>query len=270
MSNSDLYQGERSEKIDAERLAQKKTPATKRARNRDSIMADPVVRAMAFIALGLIVLYLVAVVSALLTGILGSAEPRTQLERDMQYYEQKVKEDPSNTANWRQYAFTLIAAKQYSRADAVIGRAEKSVDDTATADVAIARAQLQFEQKHYDKCIETCDAIQQSLDEYYQEQRKTPGTPIYLGAPVSENYYSSLLLEAESFGAKNEPEQAIECLDEFLKDKPRASDVLTRRGAFKAEAGDTAGAEADYREALKYLPGDPAALNGLKAIGVEQ
>jgi beta-phosphoglucomutase-like phosphatase (HAD superfamily) len=58
--------------------------------------------------------------------------------------------------------------------------------------------------------------------------------------------------------------------DEYLEERPTAADILVRRGYLRIENGDTKGAEADFRSALKFLPNDPAALDGLKQIGVEE
>jgi len=276
MSESDLHETEPSAQTALEDgpqgdapVASPGTPAGVGKKGK-SIMADSVVRRLTFLALALVVLYLVAVASALLTGILGGEKPRTMLERDIQYYEQKAMQTPNDATMWQEYVSALITAKQYAQAADVLDRAQAAVEETGTASISTARAQLQFAKGDYDEAIETCNSIQLMLKDYYSAQRKTPGTPEYLGAPVSDNYYDSLVIEAESYAAKGDDEAALACLDEYLKDRPRAADVLIRRGDLRADVGNTAGAEEDYREALRYLPGDAAALDGLKRIGAEQ
>lgn len=276
MSDDDLYQSPTGRETQETREGSEVEPVVEPkaipqpVRKRRSVFADPVVRAMAFFAFGLVVLYLVTVISALLTGIIGSSEPRTQLERDVQLYERLTRQNPKDVSAWQQYAFTLIEGERYSTAEEVLGRAQQSVSESSTMGFTTARAQLEFKRQSYDAAIKQCDVVQAKLTAYYQAQRTKPGTPEYLGAPVNENYYTSLVIEAEARAAKKDIDGAIKTLDIILKDQPRAADVLSRRGDLKATAGDKKGAEADFREALKYLPDDPAALAGLKKIGVEK
>ncbi len=63
--------------------------------------------------------------------------------------------------------------------------------------------------------------------------------------------------------------RAIEQYTTFLYYQPTAANIYVRRGDVKADAGDSAGAEADYREALRFVADDQAALAGLKKIGAE-
>jgi hypothetical protein len=51
---------------------------------------------------------------------------------------------------------------------------------------------------------------------------------------------------------------------------PTASDVFVDRGYAKIELKDNAGAEKDFRTALRFVPYDQQAKDGLKKIGVAQ
>lgn len=239
-------------------------------KKRKSIFRDPVVRALTYVAAGLVVLYLVAVVSALLTGVLGSSEPRTKLERDIQYYQGLAMQDPSNTANWKAYIEALIADRQYVKAQDVIDQATAAVDQTASQDILFSQARLHFATGDLEASIETCDEVRANLKTYYDAAKARTGSPESRGKEINENYWIALLVKAEALHDSGDSAGALACLDEYLVEWPTAADVFVRRGGIRAQQGDRAGAEADYREALKYLPGDEAALAGLQEIGVEQ
>lgn len=244
-----------------------KKPARRRKR---SIFQDPVVRTMTFVALGLVVLYLITVASALVMGILGSTEPRTAVERDVQLYEAQAMQNPQNTAIWLEYITALIESEQYLKAQDVIDRATAALDQSKTQDIAVAQAQLYFAQGRFDECIELADQIRETLKTNYDEAKKDTDSPEYKGAPIDDSYYLALIVKAEAQVELGDDEGALESLTLYLDDNPTAADVFVRRGDLRATLGDTAGAEADFREALRFIPDDAAALEGLKKIGVER
>ena len=63
---------------------------------------------------------------------------------------------------------------------------------------------------------------------------------------------------------------AVAAFDIYIRENRTASDILIDRGNAKAELKDKAGAEKDFREALRYVPYDEEAKAGLKRIGVAQ
>jgi Flp pilus assembly protein TadD len=56
----------------------------------------------------------------------------------------------------------------------------------------------------------------------------------------------------------------------YIAKHASAADILVDRGNAKIGMGDKAGAEKDFREALRYVPYDEEAKAGLKKIGVAQ
>jgi len=74
-------------------------------------------------------------------------------------------------------------------------------------------------------------------------------------------------LKADSYEGLGDWEKVIAELDSYLKEYPRASDILIDRGNAKIQMKDIAGAEKDFREALRFVPDDKEALDGLKKIG---
>jgi hypothetical protein len=224
---------------------------------------------MAGFAVLLVVLYLVTVISALLMGILNPTEPRTRAERDIRYYEMLTAQSPKDTSLWKSYVNALMSTKQYLKAQDVIDRASKAIDQKETQDFLAAQAELYLATKKYDQAITTADEVRAKLKSFHDKAKKTPGTAEAKGLEINENYWDALLVKSEAQAATGDKKAAIKSLDTYIKEKYTASDALVRRGLLKAETGDKAGAETDFRTALKFIPNDPAALAGLKKIGAK-
>jgi len=247
-----------------------KAPAKGSAKKKKSIWADPVVRALAVVASGLVILYLATIVGAFFMGVIGSTEPKTALERDLQNFQGTAMQSPNDPVAWREYALVLIRDKQYRKAQDVIDKATKAVDQSAGQELLLAQAQLQLSQKDYDEAIKTSDEVRKKLKAYYDKMVKKTGSPEALGREINENYWAALFVKAQAQRELKQNDAALKSLDEYLKQKPTAADVLVQRGELRAEAGNKEGAEADFKQALIFLPQDKAALEGLKKIGAEQ
>ncbi|MGE5531919.1 MAG: tetratricopeptide repeat protein [Bacteroidota bacterium] len=242
-------------------------PAPKRQGR--SIFADPIVRGLAIFAVVLVVLYLVAILSALLMGLMNPTQPRTSVERDIAIYEQEAMATPQDTGVWRKYIVALIQNGQYGKAQQVIDQAKKAIDQKSTQDIATAQVQLDFERKQYDKVVKESDQVRKDLKTWYDRQKKEKGSPAAMGEPISFNYSAVLLLKAEALVKLNRPKDAIKALNDYLKDNKTDSAVLVRRGQLRADNGDKQGGIADLKQALKYIPGDKETLDELKKIGAK-
>lgn len=241
-----------------------------RTTRRASIFRDPVVRVLAWGALGLVVLYLVAIVSALVLGVLGSTAPRTVVERNARVYEAMVQESPDDVTGWRRYIGVLIETGQTAAAQDAIDRALQTVDETESQEISAAQAELYFNTGRYEEAIEIADQVRSRLLSYYEQAKAQPDSPESRGAEIHENYWAVVLMKAEAYVKLGDTSSAIAQLDEYLAERPTSADILIRRGYLKIDIGDNAGAEADFRSALQYLPGDEAALEGLERIGVDE
>ena len=240
------------------------------APTRPSMFADPVVRRMAFVAIGLVVLVLATVVGALLTGVFAPSGPRTLAEKELTTGAEAIRQGSTDPAVWGTYIAALVNAGQYSRAGNVIEDARASIDDSGTAEIPIGEARLRTAQGDYEQAIESADEAMEVLDADL-EARLAAGGLIRQRAEISghhENYYVAVLLKAYAFVALGEWEQAIENFDVYIERNPGAADILVDRGNAKVEIDDVAGAEADFRQALRFIPGSEEALAGLERIGV--
>lgn len=237
---------------------------------RSGVFRDPVVRVMSYAALGLVIAFLVTVVSALLTGVLAPSGPRTALERETAVSGTAVREGSTDAAVWGRYIAALTATGQYSRARGLIGEARASLDDSATAEFTLAEARLYAAQKQHDRAIEAADAAMKQISEHHEKEIAAGGSRArsaeLKGLP--ENYWSAVLVKAYAYRDLGEWDNAVEQFDIFLDQTPTAADILIDRGLTKIEAGDDTGAEVDLRAAMQFLPDDPDALEGLASIGV--
>ncbi len=89
-------------------------------------------------------------------------------------------------------------------------------------------------------------------------------------AGTDADYYNAALVKAYALVELSRWKDAVAAFDIYIRMNPTASDILIDRGNAKAELNDKAGAEKDFRAALRFVPYDQEAKAGLKRIGVAQ
>lgn len=241
-------------------------------RPRSRMMNDPVVRRMAYLAAGLVIVFLLVVVTALLTGVATPSGPRTLAEREVAVAGAAVQAGSTDTAVWGQYIAALIADKQYGRAKDFIAQGRESLDDSKTAEFSLAEARLYSAQKQYKKAIEAAEKTKKQVKDAF-DARIAQGGMAKKAAElegISSNYYDAILVEAGAYRSLEDWANAIAQYDLYIEGNGGASDILVDRANVKIESGDIAGAEKDFNEALRFVPDDPEALAGLKKIGVSK
>jgi tetratricopeptide (TPR) repeat protein len=245
---------------------------------RPSMWDDRRVRTLAIVATVIAILYLATIVSLLYYGFLGgTGGPRSALERDVMVAESIVRsEEASATAEqWQDYVSALIADSQYATAQRVISEVNANglVDQSRGANMLYCAARLQRAQGSPEQALDTFTEVMAVTDEAFRAELERPddGGPNWAVAEGRHgNYYLSALAKAAIHEELGQWDGAIEMLDIFLEGNPLAAGVIADRGRMKAQAGDIAGAEADYREALRYVPDLEDALQGLRDIGVDE
>lgn len=246
-------------------------PARRAAKRGPSGMfRDPVVRGMSYAAVGIVILFLVTVISALLTGVLAPSGPRTLAEREAAVAGAAVRAGSADTAVWGQYISSLIAQGQYARAKSVIADGRASIEDSATAEFTLAEARLYSAQGQYEQAVEMADVAMAQMKDYHETLLASGGSTARAAKldGLPDNYYSALLVKAYALRDLGRYEDAVEVFDLYIEDNPTAADILIDRGMARIETGDTTGAEEDFRSALQFLPDSPEALAGLERIGV--
>lgn len=246
--------------------------APQAAPRRAGIMADPLVRRMVYASVGLVILFLVAVLSVLATGVIAPTGPRTLAEKEIAVGRAAVSEGTTDTAVWGGYIAALVNNGDYSRARRVIQDGRASVSESSTAEFTLGEARLLNAQGDYQGAIEAADEVMTILDADL-EARIAAGGLVKDRALISgqhENYFVAALLKAYAYESLGEWEQAIESFDIYIERNKGAADILVDRAEAKIEAGDIEGAEEDYRTSLKFIPDNEEALAGLDKIGAER
>lgn len=245
----------------------------KKAANRRSMFKDPVVRRMGFVAGGLVIFYLMVIVSALVMGMLNTKLPKTAAERDLTLARTRVESGSTSERDWATYAQALMDARQYGRAQAIIDQAKRAkLADPRQRHLDLAQTRLYFAEGKYDQTIKAADAGMQVLKKQLKADKvayqKTKKTTTLLALGYGENYYSMLAMKGMALEKLGKDKDVLKVINEYLEYKPRASDMLEWRGDVYVRLGEKSKAEADYKEARRYLGLDTKGIDAkLEKLG---
>lgn len=244
-------------------------------RRKRSMWEDPVVRAMGWTGAIVFVGFLLTIVMAMYFGFVGTdVGPRTAAERDLAGWASAVQQPGATADQYQSYVLALIGDKQFDKARAVIDEvdANEEIDQSRGFQMLFVLGELQSAQGDYDDALKTHEDVMEKTDAAYEKELEEGGEfqNWALASGRHDNYYLSALARGKIFRERNELESALEMFDIFLAENPRDAELLVDRGEMRAETGDTAGAEADFREALRFIADHERALAGLKKIGVEK
>lgn len=265
--------GAKSPDAKSGRGASKKKTGPSRPPQRPKRTSDPVIRVLLWGIAAVVVIWMVSMLSAMIFGLLTPpAAPRTAAERDLMALTSTVKSGKANTQTYSQYVAVLISAGQLSKAQQSLDQAlknaktDKSYLYARQADLALARKDYQAATKAADKAMAEAE---KELKAFMAENVKNNRNK-YAGAKIPTSYTDAALAKAEALAASEKNKDAIKAFDLYLKQSPTDSDILVQRAQVKIKVGDTKGATADFRTALKYIPDYQAALDGLKQIGASR
>lgn len=202
-------------------------------------------RGPVYALLALVTLLLVAVIVLLLGGDLFDQEPRTDLDRDYQQLTQALADNPDNPAILMTLAeVEFLMGKQGDALDRAAHAAELAPD---VSGIPMRYAQLLVQAERYEDALEWIDREIALLDEQKSAEAK--------------------FVKAQILWNLGEQDEAIELLGAALEIGYTAADMRIIYGNWLAEAGRADEAIEQYREALRYLPGDERAIQGLEALG---
>ena len=265
MSDSELLPGENR----PEEAPPAKAPAVPKKR-KASMFDDPMVRMMAWIAGGLVVLYAAGMIAAVFFGVIGSPAPRTAMERDIYTNEAAINEGSKDPVIWAEYVAALMRDGQLAKAQVFIDRGLKTVDQSRGADLTIQQARLYILKKDYQSAIKTVDEalaiIQKKYD--FEMTKKDPTESRAFG--LDKNYYEAVLIKAGAYRALGDNANALTAFSLYLKNNSGDVDVLIDRARLRVKMGDKAGAITDYKAALSFIPDDKRALTELQQIGASK
>jgi tetratricopeptide (TPR) repeat protein len=228
---------------------------------------------MAYIAFGLVIIFLATLVGALFTGVISSSNRsvRTAAERQVQIASSALSSPNATGAEWGPYIEALIAAGDLRQASAALRTARGSTEASVTPVLDLAEARLQYAKGRYEQAVAMAEASMKGYEERRDKRVEAAGDAATASdlTPASE-YFDAALVKGYSCVELKRWKDAIAMFDLYIERVNTASDVLIDRGNAKAELGDKAGAEADFREALRFVPYDEEAKAGLKRIGAAQ
>ena len=244
-------------------------PQPKARKKKRSMFDDPVVRAMALGAMGIVIVFLLGVVGVLLSGIAAPTGPRTLSEVELTNARVSVRSGNADSSAWGNYVAVLISDGRLSEAQNALNDAKGSTTDSRTADFAVAEARLDNARKEYARAIAVADKGQKQIETARQAALDAGGSAARAAKldGIHANWYVLALLKSEAYRAQGEWGKAIKEMDSYIAGNPGSADIMVDRGNAKLKLNDAAGAEADFRAALKFVPDDKEALAGLAKIG---
>lgn len=241
-------------------------PTSQATNAKRSMFDDRTVRTMGFLAIGLVIFYLLVVLSALSLGMLNTGLPQTAAERDLGLARVKVQSGSTVERDWAVYAQALADSKQYGRAQGIIDQAKKArLVDPRAQHLVLAQTRLYLAQEQWTKAISAADAGMRLLQKQFDadsaklKESGTASTMTALG--LGENYFALLSIKASALEELGKDDELLKTLDKYITAKPRAADMLEWRGDVRARLGDKQKAVADYKEARQYLGEDNAAID---------
>ncbi|HEY5507004.1 MAG TPA: hypothetical protein VIK83_05860 [Coriobacteriia bacterium] len=258
--------GEAAAPATRSQLRAAKKAATRPPRRR----TDPVVTWLIYGIFGVVILWLVGMLSALFFGVIMPPDiPRTATERDLSMLGDQVTSGKATTKVYAQYVDALIRAGQLSKAQSALDSALLTAK-TDRSYMLAEQAHLYMANKDYANVVITADKAmaeaQKELKAYMDENVRN-NRQAMAGATMPTSYTAAALDKAVALEQENKYSEAIGALDAYLTQQPIDADVLVMRAQAKIKVGDTTGAEADFRAALKYIPDYQPAVDGLKQIG---
>jgi tetratricopeptide (TPR) repeat protein len=233
------------------------------------LLADPVVRILAYASLGLVILFVATVIGVIGTGVIAPTGPRSVAERQLLITSAQVGTTGAASAP---YINALVAAGDLTAARVALSQARGSVSATeSVSDLDLAEARLLSADAQYENAVTLADkAIKGYKAKHDALVAKAGTTANTARIGYGEDYYNASLVKAYALVALGRWKDAVTAFDLYMSVNPTASDILIDRGNAKVELKDKAGAEKDFREALRFVPYDEEAKAGLKKIGVAQ
>jgi len=215
------------------------------------------------------------VIGALLTAIFaivnGVIDLNTDVPRTVSEY-QEIKAGALLGADETAEAFGILALSQiengrFEQAEMTIqqGRSMNFEDEEQNFAFDFAEAVMAHTKGDTQRAIELYENTMELIEESFDRMYVKDISPNWAKAHgLHPNFHDSALALAFLYGEQGDMTKKVEFLDIFLRGNPTAGDMLVERGNAKLELGDKEGAAEDFTEALRFLPNDELALEGLE------
>lgn len=215
------------------------------------------------VALALIIVVLATATALVVFFVTAEKAPRTAVERDIAAAEIAVREHSSDPAAWQALAYAYVRGARFDDAVEVSRRGRTATGAEvlllSEADALRAAGRDKEALVIYDEAVTALSEEESAA----VAARKKQGiaTPTTNESLVTAFYGRSL-----SRSKTGDTSGAIADVKKALEIDPRQSSLLATLGELYEKTGETAKAEAAYREALQFIPDYPAALLGLKRL----
>lgn len=209
---------------------------------RKNSSSSPVIYSL----IGVVVVLLSVIAFLLFSGELFDPQPGSDLERDYQLLVDGLASDPENPS----VLMTLAEVEfDLGKKTEALDHATKAFEFGNTqAGIPLRYAQLMLRADDFERARAGIDA------EIELDTQQANAEPLFLLAQVQR--------------AEGDLESAISTMEQALKLGYMAADMRILYAEMLVEAGRTDDAIAEYRDALRYLPGDERALSALEELGV--
>lgn len=225
-----------------------------------------IVTVMRWAALLLASLLILVLTYAMVTRVFFPPTPRTLQESTIARARAMVEKDPSSGRAWAALAGAEYEAGDKALAWKTIHRARDNVADRSILFVNGRELDFLILEHRNDEVIERADEFI-ATEANYQLKEKAEDAAKNISVPdqVTDNTEAVRLfvLKGTAQGNLGRWKSAVKTFDAALLLTDTAADVVALRGWARLRSGDAAGAKSDFERALRYLPNDPSAKQGL-------
>jgi tetratricopeptide (TPR) repeat protein len=207
-------------------------------------------------------------VYAWLSGGFTVTSPRTSQENALSVTAQQIAKDPTNGSAYAVRAEVLYKVGRKAEAYQVLSQGEAAVKGKNPALLYILRTWtvLLNSDGKYAEAEKVGQKGMAASDDYLARQGAALAAKrvTAIGGNLQTQATVDMAIQlGQTYVGEKKYDKAIVLYNYALKLDPLAADVLTQRGNVYLAQGNKAKAKADFTEALKYLPNDPAAKSGL-------
>jgi len=232
---------------------------------------DPYIRTLFGIAALVVIGALLTVIFAYLHGVIRLDDSQaTNIEEFTVISSVAYADEEGTVGALSQLAIAQIDAGQYIDAERTIQEAFAlgTPDEERNQGALFASAVLAHNQGDHEQAIELYEEVMDRLFTDWTRVYESEEDPNWARAfGLHENYYESAVALSFLYAERGDYDDQIQMLDVAMVGMPTNADLFLWRGQAKLAQGDNAGAIEDFNEALRFIPDDEAALQGLEEAG---
>jgi tetratricopeptide (TPR) repeat protein len=235
-----------------------------------SWVSDNYIRNLGWVALAVIIGFLLTVVIALWQGTFNiSGTPRSVQDENLVVAHDAFKNNPTNADLWQAYVSALIDTGNIRDARAELERASQfNLDTSRGFQVTYIEGRLAQNKKDTAHAIACFEAVVTDTMLAYETElaRGDVQKNWALAYGIHENYRHSLLELAGIYTSQSQWDLAEEVLTTYLEMYPNDAGIFVDRGNARTELEDYLGAAEDFKRALDFVPDFQEAIKGLEKI----